>query len=473
MTGMPAQPLIRALVDFARSVRHDTLPPDVATECKRILLDSVGCAYAALGTEKGRKALGTARAMAGAGRASVFGCEDRLPAAAAAFANGELINALDFDVCTIPPGHVAPYVLPALLAVAEDHATSGKRLIEAIAVAHELSTRLGRAMSHYRDVVPGQPISFPAVSGYSSTIIGATLACALAQGMDDEATANALGLAAHMAPAQSLTKWMQTLPATDDKYLMAGWMAQAELQALLLASQGYRGNVEILDGDYGFWRFMGGQKWNPAVVTDGLGEHWTFPQFTIYKPYPTCRISHTVLDCLAGLMAGHNLQPQEIEAVTVYCDPHAAVLPMFSNTSIASSGDAAMNVPYAVSMVAHGVPSGPAWHDEGTMRNDTLLAFMRKVTVLPHTGFEAALAVDPQARIGKVEVRTRGQVLQAQRHYRQGSPATSETRMTDEQLLAKFRHCASRVRPDTAGQIGSMIFQLERLDDIGELARLW
>ncbi|WP_155807734.1 MmgE/PrpD family protein [Bordetella petrii] len=134
---------------------------------------------------------------------------------------------------------------------------------------------------------------------------------------------------------------------------------------------------------------------------------------------------------------------------------------------------AAMNVPYAVSMVAHGVPSGPAWHDDGTMRNDTLLAFMRKVTVLPHTGFEAALAVDPQARIGKVEVRARGQVLQAQRHYRQRSPATPETRMTDEQLLAKFRHCASRVRPDTAGQIGSMIFQLERLDDIGELARLW
>ena len=359
--------LVGTLVDFAASVRYEDLPAEVVSECKRILLDSLGCAYAALGSDKGKRALEAGREMGGPGAASVFGCDDRLSAMSAAFVNGELINALDFEVCTIPPGHVAPYVLPALLAAAEAAQTSGKRVIEAIAMAHEVSTLFGMAMSHYREVTDGQRLSFPPVTGYSSTIVGGTLACALARGVDHKIMAHALGLAAHMAPAQAMTKWIRTPPATDGKYLMAGWMAQAELQALLLATKGYRGDLQLFEGDYGFWRYMGVRKWNPLALTSGLGENWRFPEATIYKPYPTCRISHTALDCIVALMAEHELQPQEIESLTAYCDPHAATLPMFTNTTITSPGDAAMNVAYAVSMVVHGVKNGPEWHDDVTL----------------------------------------------------------------------------------------------------------
>ncbi|CCN16866.1 MmgE/PrpD family protein [Bordetella bronchiseptica] len=473
MAAVACSTLIGRLADFAAAVRYDALPAQVVAECKRILLDSLGCAYAALGADKGRLAMQAGRDMGGPAEASVFGGQARLSATSAAFVNGELINALDFDACTIPPGHVAPYALPPLLAAGEAARASGKRIIEAIAVAHEVCARVGSAMSHYRDLTPGQRLGFPPVTGYSGTIIGSTLACALARGMARDLTAHAVGLAARMAPAQSMTKWIRTLPATDDKYLMAGWMAQTALQAVLLASNGYRGDVAALEGEYGFWRYMGVRKWNPRALTDGLGADWRFPALTIYKPYPTCRISHTVLDCLGAILADHALKPHEIERVAAYCDPHAATLPMFANTFIASAGDAAMNVAYAVSMVVHGVRSGPAWHDDATLNNDRLLAFMRKVTVLPHPRFEEMLATEPQSRIGRVEIRARGRTFESELHYRKGSPATPRTRMADTELLEKFTHCASRTKAGSAARIAAMVFRLERLDDIGELARIW
>jgi len=66
----------------------------------------------------------------------------------AAFANGELINALDFDAI-LPPGHVSPYVIPGALAIAESTGAPGTDLITALALSHEMSYRIGKAMDYF------------------------------------------------------------------------------------------------------------------------------------------------------------------------------------------------------------------------------------------------------------------------------------------------------------------------------------
>ena len=65
---------------------------------------------------------------------------------------------------------------------------------------------------------------------------------------------------------------------------MAGWMSQAALTSVFLADLGYTGDISVMEGDYGFWRYMGSAKWNPEVVTKELGEDWRFPKVSIYKP---------------------------------------------------------------------------------------------------------------------------------------------------------------------------------------------
>jgi 2-methylcitrate dehydratase PrpD len=406
--------------------------------------------------------------------AKVIGTGDKLSASAAVFANGELINALDFDVLTIPPGHVAPYVLPAILAMAEREGRSGKRLISAVAVAHEVSARFGLAMGYYRDVTPGQKISLPAVSGYSSTIFGGTLATAALRELDSERTASAMGLAGHIAPAQSQSKWGRTVPGADNKYLMSGWIGQAELLAVLLAEHGYRGDVEVLEGEFGFWRYMGSSKWNPEPLVDGLGERWHFPAVTIYKPYPHCRNTHTVLDCLRHLIEQHGLRPEEIERVTTYSDSHTASLPLYSTKRIESPADAQMSTAYAVSMAVHGVKEGSEWHEDATLAEPRFLAFMEKVTAEPHPEFERALIQDPQSRIGKVEIAARGKVFSEERRYRKGSPATPETRMSDAELVAKFAHNAHKVlTAETIDRVTQTILKLDEVEDVCDLTRMW
>lgn len=466
--------LMNTIVDFAHQLRFEELPTEVVGESKRLLLDSVGCALAAYGTDKGRIAIKAAREMGGIAEASIIGSAGRISASSAAFANGELMTTLDYDALTSPPGHVVPYVIPSLLAAAEKRGASGKSLIVAVAAAHELSARFGSAMADVRDVPEGQKISFPAVTGYSSSIFGGALGTAMLAGLDERQTASALGLAGHIAPAQSMGKWVRTLPATTDKYVMAGWICQASLLAVMLAKGGYQGDEDVLDGEFGFWRFMGSGRWNPDALVDKLGLHWKFPSATIYKPYPHCRISQTVLDCLANLVQEHNLQPEEIERIDAYCDPHGALLPMWSTKNLVSCLDAQMSVPYAVSLVAHRVKIDPRWQDEANFKNPRYVAFMDKVTIQAHPDFETVIRKEPGSRIGKVDVLARGRTFSEERKYRKGSPATPETLMTDEELTQKFLDNAAEVLPgNCAGRLAEMMLSLEDVKRTSDLAEAW
>src|SRR3954452_719262 len=124
-----ARTIIEELADFTQRSDYPQLPAEVVDECKRLLLDSVGCALAATEEPKGRIGIEYGRLVGGSGdEATIIGTGDRASIFGASFANGELINALDFD-SVLPPGHVSPYVLPGALAVAEGTGASGKALI--------------------------------------------------------------------------------------------------------------------------------------------------------------------------------------------------------------------------------------------------------------------------------------------------------------------------------------------------------
>ena len=135
---------------------------------------SIGCALAAIGEPKGRIGIEIARQMGSGKEATILGLGSCSSIFGAAFANGELINALDFDAI-LPPGHVSPYVIPGAMAVAEVRGASGADFVAAMAVAHEMSNRLGKAMDYLRDIKDGK-MNTPKVYGYATTLFGATAA---------------------------------------------------------------------------------------------------------------------------------------------------------------------------------------------------------------------------------------------------------------------------------------------------------
>ena len=132
-----------AFLDFIDAHRtYDSLPPEVVTQTKTMLFDAVGNTVGGIASDKGQIGIQMAKKLGGMPEATVYGTNQKVSAAAAAFANGELQNGLDYD----PVPHVPPVVIPAVLAVAEAQHATGKELITATAVGSEIASRLSSVL---------------------------------------------------------------------------------------------------------------------------------------------------------------------------------------------------------------------------------------------------------------------------------------------------------------------------------------
>ena len=95
-------------------------------------------------------------------------------------------------------------------------------------------------------------------------------------------------------------------------------MAQSALTAAAMGELGHRGDVQVLDdAEYGFPAMIGTTRWEPAAIIDGLGENWRYVRENSYKPYPHCRVLHSVFDVMADVLETHDITPEEIENIHV------------------------------------------------------------------------------------------------------------------------------------------------------------
>jgi 2-methylcitrate dehydratase PrpD len=464
--------IVRQLADFAADIKFDRLPTPVIDECKRIVLDSLGVALAAVEQPKGRIGIEYGRMIGGSGKATIIGTADQVNIFGAAFANGELINALDMDA-VLPPGHVTPYVLPGALAVGETLGVSGQTLVAALAVAHEMSWRLGKAMDYLRDTRDGK-VSPPPVYGYSSTVFGATAAIGMLKAQTAATLTDALGIAGSISPVNSQVAWFQHAPSSTIKYLLAGALTQTAMTAAHMAQLGHRGDAQILDDrEYGFPRFIGTRRWEPAVITSGLGTEWHFPAEQAYKPYPHCRILHALIDVLTEIVEDHELKPQEIDGIRVFVEGFVEQ-PVWLNREIEHVHDAQFSIAHGIALAAHLPLPGKAWQDPALVFSDSVMELMKKVTHEVHPDYVKLLAGNAASRPAKIEVQARGRTFAGEKRYPKGSPSPdpASTMSTDE-LVSKFVHNAEGAIPGRdVDAIVSAVLHLEAVDDIGTIMRL-
>jgi len=69
------------------------------------------------------------------------------------------------------------------------------------------------------------------------------------------------------------------------KYGPPGFAAEVGVRAALLADRGYDGDTNIFEGEFGYWRFTGFQKWDKEIVVKELGKKWVCTEVS-YKSYP-------------------------------------------------------------------------------------------------------------------------------------------------------------------------------------------
>jgi 2-methylcitrate dehydratase PrpD len=406
-------------------------------------------------------------------QASVLGTGERVSANAAAFANGELINALDFDA-VLPPGHVSPYVIPGALAAAEARGASGGTLLSAVAVAHEMSNRLGKALDYLRDMKDGKP-NPPPVNGYACTVFGAAAAIGKVRGHALPTLVADLAIAGSVAPVNTQWSWSLHTPTATVKYGLAGALTQSAMTATYLAELGHTGDIQVLDDpEHGFPRLINSRRWEPQHITPHIGRQWLFPREQSNKPYPHCRILHAPLDVLTQLVEHNGIEVSEIESITAWVEGWV-LKPLWTNRDIRHVTEAQFSMAHGLALGAHRIPPGKAWQDPEVVFRPSVLALMDKVHYEANPDYAAALASDPASRPTRIALVARGKTFIGEARYPKGSLSPDPaTKMTNDDISAKFvRNATGVLTPARIDRALEQLWRLERVANVRDFMQLF
>lgn len=446
----------RELATWAVELHPGDIPDDVRGAAALHMLDALGCGLAAAASGAGtqaRDALG-----AGVGPASVIGRRESATARDAAFANGVLCHALDYDDTHAEAvAHVSAVVVPAALAVAEETGAGGAELLDAVIAANEVVARIGAATQggiHRRGFHP------TSVCG----VFGAATAAARLRGLDAEAATRAFGIAGSFSGG--IMEYLADGSAT--KPLHAGWAAQGGLLAAALAAHGAGGPASVLEGRFGVLATHADGPWDIGPQLATLGRRWETPAIT-FKPYPACHYTHAAIEAVRAAL-GATARPDEVTGVLVQVPEGAVDLvcePAAAKAAPQTGYDAKFSLPYVVAAAIVDGTVDVATFAETRIAEPDLLAVAARVRYevadLPTSGraFPAAVRIELAG----------GRTLRAQVDHEPGHPRNP---LGEGAVIKKFRAAAGAALDEPAvAALEAFCLHPELAPDVREpLARL-
>ncbi|HBY93918.1 MAG TPA: hypothetical protein DEP84_08085 [Chloroflexi bacterium] len=447
----------RVLAQYAADTTYDDLPEKVVVQAKEVIRDSLGCLIGGAALPAGRRIRDSITPMAADGRATVAGEERRVVPAWASYINAQLTNLLDFDdtLETNALGHPGATIIPPALALAEQRGSSGKAFLTAVVVGYDVYSRIATAAKPTLE-------RSKQVRGLATwQIFGAVAAAVHVLGLDPEAAARAFGLAALHAPVPFVGKIYEERPMWALKNNF-GWSAMGGVLGALFAAEGLDANHDILEGETGFWVMAGSDRYDSSLLTAGLGSTYSILN-TSFKPYPTCRYTHSALDAVNSLIQSRDLRASEVRSVRIRS---SSKIQSFADYRPQSFIDAEFSLPYLVAMLLLREPPGYRWVTAERWRDPVVLALADRVH----------LDVDPEVEIdlaqGFLRVRVaveleNNRVEEAEATHARGHPHKP---LSVAELRLKFLDLAQPVIGSTAArQFSSLIDGLEDVQDIAEL----
>lgn len=446
---MQTKTLTGQLVDQLLAVEYGALPPEAIDMAKQVTLDGLAVMLAGATEPLGVGRISTqyVREMGGAPHASVIAGGFKTSMLNAAYANGTLAHALDFDNTWYPLNHPTSPTLPAILAIAEHYHLSGQKIIEAIVAAFEVQGRLRLAAT---GLETGTGFHKPGTTG----TFGATAAAATLLDLNHEQTLMAFGIAGSRAGSISINTGSMT------KSSHSGHAARMGVECGVLAKMGWTASADVF-GPKGFFdTFLHGDA-KPELLTQSFGKPFRMVDPGVgFKKHPSNYFTHRPIDAALALRDEFSLRPQQIERAEV-------IFPRFEyvNRPQPQTGlDGKFSVQYTTAVaLLDGEITVDSFTNERRFAPDL-------VTLLPKVKLTVDDAIPPDFDRMHVIVNvwlSDGRQLSKRIDRLAGWIGSPLTR---EQRLKKFFSCARRVIEESASRrVLDLVERLDTLPDVIEI----
>lgn len=446
------------MADFVLGLRYEDIPARELKEAKRFLLDSVGCALAAVRNEDMAAMYRFTARQGGTPEATLIGTGARTNAAGAALMNSLLVRALDYNdiYWEQDPSHPSDIIFGAV-SPAEAVGATGRDALTAILVAYELELRWCLAC------FPG----VREVGWHHATLtqLVSPFVAGKVYGLDRDQLVAAAGIAgsSHYTLGGVVAGHLTNMKNTADPLA-----TQAGVLAAQMAAEGYSGPVEVIEGKEGFQHVLHNIELKPEILLDGLGEKWLITDCG-YKAFPTEALTHQPMSAVQGIMKEQGLVAEDLASIHIQTTTRGAdILSDPSKYDPQTKETADHSLPYCLAAVAADGGVYPNSFEQDKLFDPRIRTLLKKIKVVANAEIDGLF---PGTKRAIATLTTNdGRTFEKTVDHAKGSP---QNPLSDDELVAKFRANASGVM-DTAAQdrVIEATFAFEKQTDLGGYMRL-
>lgn len=435
--------------EFVYRIDYRDLPADALKVAKQSLLDYFGVTLAGSVEHIGSIIKLYLEEVGCVGPSTVIGLGLKTSCPDAAFANGVLGHALDFDDSNPSLlGHPSVPVIPSVLAISELTEATGEELLTAYAIGVEIECKLGLVVN---------PAHMAKGWHCTSTLgaFGATAAAGKLLGLDMEQLMYAFGIAA------SESAGIRANFGTMTKPFHAGRAAENGVVAAMLAKKGFTSNKNALEEEFGYLKVTTGEYNMEAI--EKLGDPWELVAPGIYyKLYPCCHYGHAAINALLSIMRDNKIDTKNVDSVEVGATQAIYDNLIYHEPKTGLEGKFSMQFFMADALLEGGVKLEDFTDEK--VRDPKVIEFMKKTKFEVDPEVDKLVPYELGAAISRVKIRTRD----GKEFIKDGMPTAGL-----EELKNKYEMCASCVLiQDKVKESMSLILELEKLDSVNELMQL-
>ncbi|MEX2499001.1 MAG: MmgE/PrpD family protein [Wenzhouxiangellaceae bacterium] len=400
----------------------------------------------------------------GPGDCSAIASTRGLSLPSAAMLNATAAHALDFDDNFDPAkAHISCVMWPAILNVAEDLGSSGRKCMDAYLAAIQIVGRIGQGVNP-----PHRKRGWHATATIGA--LGTAAAVARMLELDAEQSAMAISLATSVAGG------FMSQFGTMAKPLHAGNAARGGIQSAYFARAGVTAGWHTLDGPQGMNTLMVGpdrEELRAAIREPEHGQTLTFETENIGEPllivehrfrvkrFPTCGSAHRSLDALSDLIEEHGFGADDIERIEVHAPAMHLKNLMYQRPVTGLEGKFSIEYPLACLLIS-GNCTLADFSDEALHR-PAHRAMFERIQRFPIDRPETE--VDTTIRV----TLTNGRTVEKSRFMPRGSKAAP---YPTSQYWKKFDECTGYVmQPDDQARLRRLVENFLSLEHAGDIAK--